>query len=288
MDPDRRQLLKGTVGLTAFVLPAGSALSQAAFKADPFTLGIASGDPSRDGFVLWTRLAPQPLYARGGMTTAPVDVAFEVARDDAMRDVVRSGTALARVDLAHSVHVQVDGLEPGRDYFYRFRAGGAESPVGRARTLPAPGASVAQIRFASAGCQAWEGGYYTAWRHIADEHFDFVAHYGDYIYEYAAIAPESRTAPLARGMPRDFGTCYTLTELTPALGLDSRHPARSDLGYAGPREGRDLGMRRVWRDGYRYNKAGVVTVDLVPLAGSQRALIDALDRRARRGADGRP
>ncbi|MBB2959797.1 hypothetical protein FHU13_000158 [Methylobacterium sp. R2-1] len=31
-------------------------------------------------------------------------------------------------------------------------------------------------------------------------------------------------------------------------------------------------VRKVWRDGYRYSKTGVVTTDLVPLASSQRAL----------------
>ncbi len=41
-----------------------------------------------------------------------------------------------------------------------------------------------------------------------------------------------------------------------------------------------LGVRVTWRSGFRYSKAGVITVDLVPLADSQRALpgLGRLDR----------
>src|SRR5438874_11615756 len=81
------------------------------FDKDPFTLGVASGDPLPDGVVLWTRLAPNPL-AGGGMGEAAVEVEWLVARDDAMRDGVRSGTSSALADLGHPVHVQVGGLDP--------------------------------------------------------------------------------------------------------------------------------------------------------------------------------
>jgi hypothetical protein len=83
-----------------------------------------------------------------------------------MKQVVPSATAIARMELGHSVRVEVDGLEPGRDYFYRFRAGASESPIGRSRTLPAHGAEIARLRFGVAGCQQWEGGFYTAWAEV--------------------------------------------------------------------------------------------------------------------------
>src|SRR5438876_333838 len=123
------------------------------FDRDPFTLGVASGDPLPDGVVLWTRLAPDPL-AGGGMAMAPVDVDWRVARDEAMTDVVRSGTYGATADLAHSVHVEVSGLEPDRVYWYRFRAGGAESPVGRTRTAPAVRPSTSIFRCGLRGRRA--------------------------------------------------------------------------------------------------------------------------------------
>jgi alkaline phosphatase D len=146
------------------------------------------------------------------MNMLPVEVAWEIATDPAMKQVIRAGQAVARIEVAHSVHVEVEGLEPARDYFYRFRAREAESPIGRSRTLPVPGSDVASLRFASAGCQEWEGGYYTAWRHIADEAFDFVCHYGDYIYEGPYYAVRYDNTPVARTLPRDFGTCVTLID----------------------------------------------------------------------------
>ncbi len=219
---NRRSLLKGALG--AGFVAGGWPLpclvqAGAQFKADPFSLGIASGDPSSDGFVLWTRLAPEPLKARGGMSAAPVEVAFEIARDPEMKQIVRTGHSTARIELVHSVHVEVEGLEPARDYFYRFRAGNAESPVGRARTLPAPGAELAQIRFGHAGCQQWETGFYTAWRRIAEENFDFVFHYGDYIYEHGRQLFDRQNRPLPRVMPGEFGICYSLSDYRRRYGL---------------------------------------------------------------------
>ncbi|WP_322515641.1 alkaline phosphatase D family protein [Rhodopseudomonas palustris] len=214
---DRRTLLRGALGAgLAGALPAAAEAAEAAervvFKSNPFTLGIASGDPAPDGFVLWTRLAPEPLEPRGGMTIQAVEVTVEIADDAAMTRVLRSETAIARLELAHSVHVEVEGLSPARDYFYRFRAGDAESPIGRARTLPAPRETPAQLRFAAAGCQLWEGGFYTAWRAIADDQLDFVFHYGDYIYEHGFTTLDRNGKPYPRLMPQDFQACFTLTD----------------------------------------------------------------------------
>jgi len=149
----------------------------------PFTLGVASGDPLPDGVVLWTRLAPTPLDPGGGMPDAPVPVAYEVAADERFRRIVRRGSALARPAGAHTVHADVRGLRPGATYWYRFRAGGELSPTGRARTAPAAGARVRRARFATASCQNYQDGYYTAHQALAGEDLDFVVFLGDYIYE---------------------------------------------------------------------------------------------------------
>src|SRR6478735_8305879 len=124
----------------------------------PFTLGVASGDPSPDGVVLWTRLAPDPLNG-GGMPPRPVAVHWEIALDDAMRRRVRYGTAAALPEWAHSVHIEVSGLEPDRWYWYRFRAGDAESQIARTRTMPAEDSSPDQLRMAFASCQNFQTGY---------------------------------------------------------------------------------------------------------------------------------
>ncbi|MEA2976175.1 MAG: alkaline phosphatase [Alphaproteobacteria bacterium] len=224
---DRRAVLKGALGAgiaASGFYPLTRASAQISFKTYPFSLGVASGEPAADGFVLWTRLAPEPANLGGGIPPVPVEVTWEVAADSGMKQVLRSGKAIARAEVAHSLHVEIDGLDPARDYFYRFRAGGADSPIGRSRTLPGPGADVAQLRFASAGCQAWEGGFYTAWRRIAEENFDFVFHYGDYIYEHARYLVDRNKNPLPRAMPEGFRTCVNLIDYRRRYGLYKSDP----------------------------------------------------------------
>jgi alkaline phosphatase D len=161
-------------------------------KSNPFTLGVASGDPSADGFVLWTRLAPEPLEPTGGMDPQNVEVAWEIASDDAMKHVVRKGTAVATPELAHSVHVEANGLAPDRWYWYRFRVGDVESLIGRTRTMPSADAAPTRMQFAFASCQNYEAGLYTAYKHMAEDELDLVLHLGDYIYEGAADTSKLR------------------------------------------------------------------------------------------------
>lgn len=193
---DRRHLIKAGLSLALLGgVDAPGLLAQARFVRDPFTLGVAAGDPWPDGFVIWTRLAPEPQTPDGGMPPHDVPVRWEVAEDPAFRKIVRSGQAVADGRLAHSVHVEVDGLRPHRPYWYRFLvAGAASSPVGTARTAPAAGASPDRLRLAMLGCQDFEMGFFTAYAHVAREpDLDAVFHYGDYIYEMA-----TRTEPSAR------------------------------------------------------------------------------------------
>lgn len=184
---DRRSLIRGAGQLAILGSVAPVRALAAMPGAWPFTLGVAAGDPWPDGFVIWTRLAPDPLGEHGGMPMASVAVRWEVAEDHAFARVVQSGDALARPELAHSVHVEVQGLRPGRPYWYRFMAGGSDtSPVGTARTAPAADSSPERLRIAIAGCQKWEHGYFDAWGQLAAEpDLDLVFHYGDYIYEGA-------------------------------------------------------------------------------------------------------
>ncbi|MEV4483441.1 alkaline phosphatase D family protein [Micromonospora coxensis] len=166
----------------------------------PFTLGVASGDPDHEGFVLWTRLAPQPLAedGLGGMPRRIVQVRWELAADERFRQVVRRGVATARPEAAHSVHVELDGLLPGREYFYRFHAEGHTSPVGRTRTAPAPWAMPAALAMAFASCSQFEHGWFTAYRRLAETEPELVLHLGDYQYEYA-----KDTYNVPGGNPRD-------------------------------------------------------------------------------------
>lgn len=161
---------------TLFALGAAPLLAQPRFRSNPFSLGIASGYPHPTGFVLWTRLA-------GELDPVAFPVRWEVAADEGMRNVVASGTAEASPDWAHSVHVEPKGLEPERWYWYRFRAGDAQSPIGRTRTAPSTNASPERLQFAFASCQHFEQGFFGAYRHIVADAPDLVAFLGDYIYE---------------------------------------------------------------------------------------------------------
>jgi alkaline phosphatase D len=179
----RREFLRALAALGAASAVPACTTPRPRFAAEPFSLGVASGYPTPRGFVLWTRLAPDPSRGDGGLDPVPVPVRWDVATDDSMRTIVASGTVEASPEWAHSVHVDVEGLEPERWYAYRFTAGDAHSPVGRARTAPLATASAPQLRFAFASCQQYEQGYFGAYRHIVADSPDLVAFLGDYIYE---------------------------------------------------------------------------------------------------------
>jgi len=181
----RRRFLRASFALAAasFFAPLPlAARPRPKFSGYPFTLGVASGSPWDTGVVLWTRLAPDPLNG-GGVGKEAIEVQWEIARDAGFRSVARKGVAIAAADRAHAVHIDVEGLEPGRGYFYRFMAGDEASPVGRTRTAPSPGKGDERLRFAVASCQQYEQGWYGAYRHMLADEPDLVVFLGDYIYE---------------------------------------------------------------------------------------------------------
>jgi alkaline phosphatase D len=181
MQITRRLFLLRSAALASTVYAAPS------FKSYPFTLGVMSGDPSPDGFVLWTRLAPDPLHG-GGMPPQAMDVEWTVAEDEMMRRVVKRGRTIAAPQMAHAVHVEVGGLKSQRPYWYQFKVGKELSPIGRTVTAPKPGEAPSQLRFAFASCQHWEAGFWTAYEHMLADQPDVVVHLGDYIYEGAVGA----------------------------------------------------------------------------------------------------
>ena len=166
--------------------------AKVSFASDPFSLGVASGDPDASSVVLWTKLAPKPVDPDGGMKPEAVGVTWEVAEDDAMKKVVASGSAVATPQLGHSVHVEVPNLEADRWHWFRFKSGDAVSPIGRTRTLPASDATPDKLKFAFASCQHYEQGLFTAYEQMAKDDLDLVFHLGDYIYEYPGTGGKVR------------------------------------------------------------------------------------------------
>ncbi|MBX9643017.1 MAG: PhoD-like phosphatase N-terminal domain-containing protein, partial [Novosphingobium sp.] len=140
-----------------------------------FRHGVASGDPDATSVVLWTRIT----------ASAPQDVTWELADNPGFAPILRQGAFATGPERDYTVKVVADGLEPGRAYFYRFRAGGAVSPVGQTRTLPV--GRVERLGIALASCSNYAFGFFNAYDAIArDAAVDFVLHTGDYIYEYGA------------------------------------------------------------------------------------------------------
>jgi alkaline phosphatase D len=182
----RRTLLRTGGSATAGILLLGhaaTAKSAPPFATYPFTLGVASGDPTHDSSVLWTRLAPKPLEG-GGLPQEVFGVRYEVAADEDFRRIVRRGAVEALPEEAHTVHAEIGGLQPETPYWYRFKWGPVESPVGRTRTAPAAGSMPeSPLRFAYASCQNYVHGFYHAYADLAKQDVDLVVHLGDYIYE---------------------------------------------------------------------------------------------------------
>ncbi|OZF31590.1 alkaline phosphatase [Rhodococcus sp. 14-2496-1d] len=206
----RRQFLtwSALVGALAFTPElagtTATAGAQSVVTPDyPFRLGVASGDPLPDSVVLWTRLATDPFAPLGGMTPGVVPVRWQISADERFASITREGIELATEFDGWSIHVDVRGLEPAREYFYRFLVGPHASPVGRTKTAPAQGQPLSKLDFAWASCQKWEDGYFGAYQDLAASNLDVVFFLGDYIYEYAikdegARHGEPRTESAAR------------------------------------------------------------------------------------------
>ena len=140
-----------------------------------FAFGVASGDPSSNSVVLWTKL--------NWKYTSDVQVQWEIAEDTAMQQIVTKGVKFANMESAFTVKFKVEDLQPGKTYFYRFLAKDQYSPIGRTKTAPTNGAS--KLKFAVVSCNNYQHGYFNAYRLIANRcDIDAVIHLGDYIYEY--------------------------------------------------------------------------------------------------------
>ncbi len=186
--PRRRTVVKAAATVAvATPLIAGALPAQAAAEGPAFLHGVASGDPLPDGVLLWTRVTPTPEATPGSGTGPDTEVSWELSEDKAFARIVAQGTVTSRAASDHTVKADVRGLKPATDYYFRFSAGGATSPVGRTRTTPAYDSSAGNVRFGVVSCANYEAGYFSAYRHLAArQDLEAVLHLGDYIYEYAS------------------------------------------------------------------------------------------------------
>jgi alkaline phosphatase D len=227
-DFSRRRFLRtaSLMGLAAFSAPLAATpawiTGKARFISYPFTLGVASGDPLATGFVLWTRLAPDPLDSTAA-GAEPIPVSYQVAEDEGFKRVVQKGAVVAHAENAHAVHVDVTGLQPGREYFYRFRAGDEVSPTGRALTLPTATTALERFKLAICSCQNYEQGYFKAYRDMIAQDVDLIVHLGDYIYEYGVGGPLRRSPVTEAKTLADYRLLHSVYKLDPDLQAAHAH-----------------------------------------------------------------
>ncbi|MFE2039666.1 alkaline phosphatase D family protein [Streptomyces sp. NPDC059477] len=185
LTPRRRTVVKAAAATAVLAAPLAAALPARAAAAPLFAHGVASGDPLPDGVLLWTLVTPSPEATPGSGLGPDTEVAWTVAKDKALTQIVAQGSLTARAATDHTVKADIRGLEPGTAYWYRFSAGGTDSPVGRTRTAPAASTAVAGLRFGVVSCANWEAGHFAAYRHLAARgDLDAWLHLGDYLYEY--------------------------------------------------------------------------------------------------------
>ncbi len=201
-----------------------------------FGYGVASGDPLADRVVIWTRATPptrpgRPAATPGSGHGDPVTVRWEVATDREMRHVVRRGRVRTGPRTDHTVKVDVIGLRPYTRYFFRFSAHGQESSLGVTRTAPDVAGETHALRMALVSCSNYTGGWFTAYRAIADRtDLDLVLHVGDYLYEYGN--GEDRYGPDELVGVRDHEPATEIVSLRDYRLRHALHKADADLREA--------------------------------------------------------
>lgn len=181
----RRSFLKYSASLLAvasvstLLTGCSEQINQAKLSQVLFGHGVASGDATQQAVILWTRAQPKVA------ALTEVTVAWQLARDPAFSDLVRSGYVTTSAARDFTVKIDVQQLSPGQRYYYRFLGADSESMPGQTGTLAKAG--LTPLKLAVFSCSNYPAGYFNVYREAARQaDLDAVIHLGDYIYEYAA------------------------------------------------------------------------------------------------------
>ena len=183
-------------------------------KLAPFYHGVASGDPTEESVIIWTKVTLDQKVKKA-------DISWELAEDISFNTIIQKGKGQVNANSDFSLKVDVSGLKAGKKYFYRFHYKDKNSIIGETRTLPN---NASEISIAFTACSNYEWGYFNNYRFIAeDEEIDLVVHLGDYIYEYG-IGSYGDTSIGRMNVPEgeivtlnDYRTRYSLYRLDPDL-----------------------------------------------------------------------
>lgn len=266
---DRRGFLAGAGA--AVVAPRITLPSSRSAAVSPFGWGVASFDPTDDGVLLWTRVDPSHGAA---------DLAWVVARDEALAEVVAAGEVEVGPGADHCATVEVTGLEPGGVWWYGFHTReGAASPVGRTRTMPTGQAE--RLRFGVVSCSRFAAGGFAAYRTLAEREVDLVVHLGDYIYEDGASGSRAHEPAEELRSLDQYRARYAQHRGDPDLqALHARHPMVAvwdDHEVAG----------NAWRDGAAGHDPATEGPWLDRLRAAGQAHAEWVPGRTEVGSDGR-
>ncbi|MFC9848177.1 alkaline phosphatase D family protein [Streptomyces sp. NPDC060223] len=232
--PRRRTVVKAAAATAVLAAPLAASLpARAATEAPAFLHGVASGDPLPDGILLWTRVTPSAEATPGSGLGPDTEVSWTVATDKAFGSIVAKGSTTVSAASDHTVKADIRGLRPATDYWFRFSAGGTDSPAARTRTAPAADAAVTGLRFGVVSCANWEAGYFSSYRHLAARgDLDAWLHLGDYIYEYASGDYGTRDTVVRPHAPA--GEITTLADYRTRHGRYKTDPDLQALHAAAP------------------------------------------------------
>lgn len=183
---DRRLFLKlttlvsGSVTLSTQLSGCASPIhspSEHYFPAVNFTHGIASGDPTPDSVIIWTRAVPldeddDSAYVR-----------WQISLSSDFSQPLRDEVVKSKRSNDFTIKVDVRDLPPGKTLYYRFFTSENNSSTGTTQTLS--NEVIERIKFGVFSCANYPAGYFNPYMAAAeDDNIDVVLHLGDYIYEY--------------------------------------------------------------------------------------------------------
>ena len=147
-----------------------------------FNYSVASGDADTNSLIIWTKL---DAYSKA-------EVIYEISEDSSFNKIIKSGKVITDSSRDWTIKVLIDGLEPGKTYFYRFKYKDKYSPIGKTKTLPK---ETNHFRIALLSCQHFSENYFWAYKYLADDSVDIILFLGDFIYEFNVYRNPRRADP---------------------------------------------------------------------------------------------
>lgn len=228
----RRFALKASslaaIGLTASI---NGGCSKNTFR---FNHGVASGDPSSDQVILWTRVTPEQ--------PGPIKVILEVSSSSDFNNIAFTKSlktsSLSDYTVKYDLSIK-DIFQSGETFYYRFKAGAAISESGKTKTLAL---NITKVKIGVFSCSNFPAGFFNAYQAAAEKNdLDLWLHLGDYLYEYPMGGYATSNAKKLGRVPSPLHEIITLADYR------ERH-AQYKLDHGSKALHRNAPMIAVWDD----------------------------------------